>query len=95
MTVRSGKFKRAEKKFNRLIDPRICSLHFKETDIAISISGRKDIPLGCYPSIFDPTEAKNTTSAHSKHLDNRKRRCSEQTKAIKGKALALLRANSS
>ena len=26
------------------VDPRICSLHFEETDIAISISGRKNIP---------------------------------------------------
>ena len=51
--------KRVVKKFRRLIDPRICSLHFRETDIAISISGRKNIPLGCYPTIFDPTKAKN------------------------------------
>ena len=33
--------KRADKKCKRLIDPRMCSLHFKETDIEISISGRK------------------------------------------------------
>ena len=55
--------KRADQKFKRLIDPRICSLHFKATDIAISISGRKNIPSGFYPRIFDPTNAKNTTSA--------------------------------
>ena len=33
--------KRADKKCKRLIDPRMCSLHFKGTDIEISISGRK------------------------------------------------------
>ena len=87
--------KRADKKFKRLIDPRICSLHFKEIDIAISISGRENIPSGSYPTIFDPTKAKNTTSARSKRLDNRKRRCAEQPKAIKSKALRLLRTNSS
>jgi len=80
MIVRSGKFYVSEqaKKFKRLIDPRICSLHFEETDIAISIS------LG-------PTKAKNTTSARSKRLVNRKRRCAEQPKAIKGKAVRPLR----
>ena len=30
--------KRADKKFKTLGDPRICSLHFKESDIEISIS---------------------------------------------------------
>ena len=82
--------KRADKKLKRLIDPRICSLHFKETDIAISISGRKNIPWGCYPTLLDPTKGKNTTSARSKRLDNRKR-----PKAMKGKALRLLPTNSS
>ena len=49
-----------------LIDPRICSLHFKETDIPNSISGLKDIHSGFYPTLFDPTKAKNMTSARSK-----------------------------
>ena len=31
-----------------------------------------------YPTIFDPTKAKNSTSACSKRLGNRKRRCAEQ-----------------
>ena len=97
MIVRSGKFcvSKQTKKFKRLIDPRICSLHFKETDIAISISGRKNIPSGCYPTIFDPTKAKNTTSARSKRLDNRRRPCAEQPKAIRGKARRPLRTKSS
>ena len=86
--------KRADKKFKRLIDPRICSLHFKETDTAISISGRKNIPSGCYPTIFDPTKAKNTTRTRSKRVDNRKRSYAEQPKAIKGKAPSLIRTNS-
>ena len=42
-----------------------CHIHFKETDIAISISGRKNIPSDCYPTIFDLTKAENTTSARS------------------------------
>ena len=33
--------KRADKKFKRLIHPGICSLHFKETDIAITFLGVK------------------------------------------------------
>ena len=80
----------ADTKFKKLIDPRIYSFHFKETDIAISIFGRKNIPSGCYSNIFDPSKAKKTSSARSKHLDNRKRRCAEEPKAIKGKALRLL-----
>ena len=31
-------------------DPRICSLHFKESNIEISISGRKSLRSGCYPT---------------------------------------------
>ena len=87
--------KRADKKFKRPIDPRICSLHLKETDIAISSSVGNNIASGCYPTIFDPTKAKNTTSARSKPPYNRKRRCAEQQKAIKGKVLRLLRTNPS
>ena len=79
----------AGKKFKKLIDPRIYSLHFKETDIAISIFGRKNITSACYSNIFHPSKAKNTSSARSKHLDNRKRSCAEEPKAIKGKALRL------
>ena len=52
------------------IDPRISSLHFKETEIAINISGRKNFPSGWYLTIFDPTKARNTTSAYSKRHDN-------------------------
>ena len=53
------------------------------TDIEISISGRKNVRSGCYPTIFDPTKAKETTIARAKRLDNRKRRCVEQPKARK------------
>ena len=55
--------KRADRKFKRPIDPRICSLHFKDTDIAISISGRRNIPSGCVRTIFDPTKATNDQCA--------------------------------
>ena len=56
--------KRADKKVQeRLIDPRICSFQFKETDITFSISVRKNIPSGCYPTIFDPKKANKFTSA--------------------------------
>jgi len=46
MIVRSGRSlcKPADIKFQRVTDPRIVSLHFKETDIAISIFGRKNVP---------------------------------------------------
>ena len=85
----------SRQKFKRLIHPRIFSLYFKETDIVISISGRKNIPSDCYPTIVDPTRVKDTISALSKRLDNRKRRCAEQPKVTNGKALRLLRTNSS
>ena len=40
MSVSSGKFSISEQiKFKTLGDPRICSLHFKESNIEISISG--------------------------------------------------------
>ena len=61
----------------------------------MSFSGHKNIPSGSYPTIFDHTKAKNKTSARSKRLDNRKRRCAEQPQAIKGKTLGLIRTNSS
>ena len=38
--------KRADKKFKSLVDSRICSLHFKETDMTVSVSGRKSV-TGC------------------------------------------------
>ena len=59
--------KRAAKKFKRLIDPRICTLHFRDNNIVISISGRKNIPSG-YMTIFDLAKAKNTTSARPMYL---------------------------
>ena len=74
--------KGADKIFKRLVDPRICSLHFKETDIAIGISSRKKIFL----QAAVPTKAENTTSARSKRLDYRKRHCAEQPKAIRGQS---------
>ena len=74
--------KRSEKKFKRLIDPRIWSLHFKETDIAITIFSRKNISSGCYSTIFDPTKERNTTSARSKRLHNWKRCWAERPKTI-------------
>ena len=43
MIVRTRKFfcKRADKKFKGLIDPGICSLDFKESDIAVTFLGVK------------------------------------------------------
>lgn len=62
--------KRADKKFKTLGDPRICPLHFKESDIEISISGRKSVRSDCYPTIFDPTKSTNTVSLRSKGRDS-------------------------
>ena len=66
--------KRADKKFKTLACPTICSLHFKENDIGISISGIKSVRSGCYPTIFDPTKSKKTKSPRAERLENRKRR---------------------
>lgn len=62
--------KRADKKFKTLGDPRICPLHFKESDIEISISGRKSVRSDCYLTIFDPTKSANTVSSRSKGRDS-------------------------
>ena len=52
--------KQADKKFKNLVDPRICSMHFKRTDVKVSITGRKSV-TGC-PTIFDPTSTKKTSA---------------------------------
>ena len=75
--------KQADKKFKKLSDPKICSLHFKESDIEISLSGRKSVRSGCYLTIFDPTKSTNTVSSRSKRLADRKRQCDEQPQAKK------------
>ena len=63
--------KRADKKFENLADPRICSFHFKETDVKTSISGRKFV-VGC-PTFFDPAGADKTNSARAKRCEDRQR----------------------
>ena len=74
--------KRADKKFKKLIDPKICSL--KESDIEISLFGRKSVRSGCYPTIFNPTKSTSTVSSRSKRLaDSGKRQCDEQPQAKK------------
>ena len=75
--------KQADKKFMTLCNPRICSLQFKESDIEISISGRKSLLSGCYPTIFDPMKLANMVSLRSKRLVDRKRQCNEQLQAKK------------
>ena len=76
--------KRADKKFKTLGDPRrICSLHFKESDIEISLFGRKSVRSDCYPTLFDQKKSTNTVISRSKRLADRKRQCDEQTQAKK------------
>ena len=67
----------------RLCDPRICSLHFKESDIEISIFGRKSVRSDSYPTIFDPTKSTNTVSSCSKRFADRNTQCDEQPQAKK------------
>lgn len=85
MSVRSRKVSVSKrmKKFKTLGDTRISSLHLKESDIEISISGRKSVRSDCYPTIFDPTKSTNTASSRSKRLANRKAQCDEQPQAKK------------
>ena len=55
-----------------------------ESDIEISLFGRKSVRSGCYPSIFDPTKSTNTVSSRSKRLADRgKRQCDEQLQTKK------------
>ena len=44
-------------------------MHFKKTNVKVSISGRKSV-TGC-TTIFDPTSTKKTTSARAKQHENR------------------------
>ena len=80
--------KRADKKFKSLVDPRICSLHFKTTDVTVSVSGRKTV-TGC-PTIFDPTSAKTTTSAPEKLHEKRQTRRPDQGPATKKRCVKKL-----
>ena len=61
--------KRADNQFKNLVDPRICSLHFEETDVKVSISGRCSV--NACPIIFDPVSSKKTTSARPKRHEKR------------------------
>ena len=72
--------KRADKKFKNLVDPKICSMHFKKTDVNVSISGRKSV-TGC-PTIFDPTSTKKT-SARAKRREYRQTERAEHEPAAK------------
>lgn len=44
----------------------LCSVHFKESDIDISISCRNSVRSDCPPTIFDPTKYTTTVSSRSK-----------------------------
>ncbi|PFX12552.1 hypothetical protein AWC38_SpisGene23468 [Stylophora pistillata] len=85
MTVRCGKFSVSKrmKKFKTPGDPRISSLHLKESDIEILISGRKSLRSDSYRTIYDPKKCTNTVGARSKRLADKERQCDEQPKAKK------------
>ena len=86
--------KGADKKLKRLIDPRICSLHFKETDIA-SLVVKIFLEAAIRLSLTIQKRRIRPASARPKRFDNQKRRCAEQPKAVKDKALTIFRTNSS
>ena len=74
--------KPADKKFMTLCDPRICSLHFKESDIEIAISGRKSLRSGCYPTSLNQRSWQIRLVCVRSVLP-RQRRCDEQLQAKK------------
>ena len=80
--------KRADKKFKSLVDPRICSLHFKKTDVTVSVSGRKTVTG--YPTIFDPTSTKTATSARENRHEKRQTRHADQGPATKKRCVKKL-----
>ena len=80
--------KRADKKFKSLVDPRICSLHFKKTEVTVSVSGRKTV-TGC-PTIFAPTSTKTTTSARENRHEKRQTRHADQGPATKKRCVKKL-----
>lgn len=65
----------ADKKFKTLGNLRIYSLHFKKSDIEISVSGSKRVCSYRCLTIFDPTKSMNTVISRLKRLANRKRQC--------------------
>ena len=58
-------------------------MHFKKSDIEISLFGRKSVRSDSYPTIFDPTKSTDTVSSHSRRLADRKRQSVEQPQAKK------------
>ena len=76
-------YKRADIILKTLRDPSICSLHFKESDIEITLFGRKSVRSDSYPTIFDPTRSTDAVSSRWKRLTDRKRQCDEQPQAKK------------
>ena len=80
--------KRADKKFKSLVDPRICSLHFKKTEVTVSVSGRKTV-TGC-PTIFAPTSTKTTTSARENRHEKRQTMHADQGPATKKRCVKKL-----
>ena len=59
--------KRVDKKFKNLVDPRIYSLHFEETDVKVLWT----LICYCLPDYFCPVSSKKTTSAPAKRHEKR------------------------
>ena len=63
--------RRADNKFKNLSDPRICSLHFKNEDIKIGLSGKLSIITGAVPTIFDPNKRASKENLRTERLEKR------------------------
>jgi len=64
---------RTDKVFRCFVRPRICRLHFQESDVNKSLSGKSYLKPKCLPTIFRP---KNNThvSARETRIESRKRK---------------------
>lgn len=63
--------RRGDAEFKTLVDPRICSLHFKPEDIKTSLTGRKSLVKGSVPSIFDLGRLNSEESSRSRRSSMR------------------------
>lgn len=65
--------RRADKKFNTVADPRICSQHFLKEDLKKTLSGKTEVISGGVPKIFDPKQPKAKSNLRKERQQKRHR----------------------
>ncbi|KAL9986830.1 hypothetical protein ACROYT_G001034 [Oculina patagonica] len=65
--------RRADKKFDTVADPRICSQHFLKEDLKKTLSGKTEVISGGVPKIFDPKQPKAKSNLRKDRQQKRHR----------------------